>query len=72
MPRAAQHTLLDRPFAKRTALMRALVIEGGVLTLVMSHANRRVRASDRLDAALGKFAVLQHLLPHAAGLAGGG
>ena len=63
VPGTAQQTLLDRPLTERSALVRTLVIECGVLSLVVGEAQRPEPACDRLDAAFFELVGLERFVP---------
>lgn len=64
VPRATQQAVLDRAFAKRATLVRALISERCVLAVEVSHAQRQVGAGRGLDAPFGKLIGTQHPVPN--------
>src|SRR5207237_1281369 len=53
VPRAAQPALLDRPFAERSALVRATIVQRSVAAAEARERERAVSCRDRLHSALG-------------------
>ena len=63
VPGAAQVAVLDRAFAERPALVRALVVQGGVLAFVVRQAHGAHTTGHTLHAAVGELAVISGLVP---------
>lgn len=68
VPRTTEEPFLDRPLAKRSFLVRALVVECCVLPFVVCHAHGCQPAGDGFDPAFGKLVELERLVPNSLGL----
>ncbi len=70
VPRAAQHAVLDRTLAERTALVGALVRKRCVLALEVRHAHSVHADALGLHAALGQLVQIESLVPNLLGIRG--